>query len=124
MFEPHKSFVIDLCKAMGLSTDHLVSFRISQGEDGTLIPRVRAEYVMPHEFGEPAQRVLREFSLVATPVSSQVVGTVDRSVSLSTLFETTHRVVDSRDPAHIEGSADRPSTETSPLKTTGEFRSE
>lgn len=95
LFEPHRSFVVDLCRAIGLNTCGLVSFRLSAGEDDTHIPRIRAEYVLGHEFGQPAQKVLHEYSLVATPISSQEVGTVDRSVSLSTLFETIHRVVDS-----------------------------
>lgn len=102
LFEPHRSFVVDLCRAIGLNTCGLVSFRLPAGEDDTHIPRIRAEYVLGHEFGQPAQKVLHEYSLVATPISSQEVGTVDRSVSLSTLFETIHRVVESPAPARTD----------------------
>lgn len=88
---PPKSFIVQLCEAMGVSTKGLVSFRLSAGEDGTIIPRIRAEYVVNSELGCAAEKVASDFSLTAVPIASQVVGVVDRSVSLTTQDETIHR---------------------------------
>lgn len=109
-------FVVKLCKAIGLSADGLVSFRLSAGEDGTPIPRIRAEYVLGHDFGQAAEKVVREFSLSAIPASTLEAGTVDRSVSLMTRAETIHRPACSQAP-HCSGTTPAsPSTGSTPLK--------
>lgn len=111
-----QSFIVRLAEALGLRTEGLVSFRLSAGEDGTPLPRIRAEYVIERKFGEAAEKVAREFSLVAAPTSQQAVGLVDKSVCLSTLFETTHRAVDSQAPHCSETFSALAPTVTSHLK--------
>jgi len=64
--DPRPSFAVELCKALGLRTRGLVSFRLSAGEDGTPFTRIHAEYVEVREFGEAAEKVARDFLLVPT----------------------------------------------------------
>lgn len=116
MLDPEKSFIVRLCEALGVSTQGLVAFRLSAGEDGTIFPRVRAEYVVGHKLGQAAEKVACEFSLTAVPISTQVVGAVDRSVCLTTLTETIHRLADSQAPHCSEMSSTLPPKGSSPPK--------
>lgn len=76
-----------LMDALGIPKDGVIRLEIDcAGDNG--IPVVRITKAIPQDRLQPALKVLEEFELIAR--SRVEVGTLDKSVPLKSLIETTH----------------------------------
>lgn len=79
---------VGLMNALDIPKDGVIRLEIDcAGDNG--IPVVRITKAIPQDRLQPALKVLEEFELIAR--SRVEVGTLDKSVPLKSLIETTHR---------------------------------
>lgn len=110
-FETSRRFAGAFAQALGLDTKQLLSFTVQVGgsdaEDGAVVI-VSAKYLAPRGAGEAAATLVRSFNLVAGPQVASEGESVDRSTSLMTGFETTHRAAPEAPLPPVETSEPRP----------------
>jgi hypothetical protein len=91
--ETAQTFGMRLLKALGVDTSNVTGFVITCHAGD--IPRMELHRVISCEQGKAAAALVEEFTLVPKQVAH--LGSVDVSVSLESLTETTHRLPDSRE---------------------------
>ena len=77
-----------LMDALGIPKEGVIRLEIDCADERG-IPVVRVTKAIPQDRLKPALKVLEEFELIAR--SRVEVGTLDKSVPLKSLIETTHR---------------------------------
>lgn len=77
-----------LMDALGIPKEGVIRLEIDCADERG-IPVVRITKAIPQDRLQPALKVLEEFELIAR--SRVEVGTLDKSVPLKSLIETTHR---------------------------------
>lgn len=114
---PRREFFMAFANAVGIEPRNVTGL-VVRLDPGLPFAQVEVTSVAPKGAGQAAAGVLQKFNLVARSEGDpQVVGSLDKSVSLMTSEETIHRVVGSPAEPQPEIGAPLPATGSSPLGT-------
>lgn len=114
---PRREFFMAFANAVGIEPRNVTGL-VVRLDPGLPFAQVEVTSIAPKGAGQAAAEVLQKFNLVARSEGDpQVVGSSDKSVSLMTSEETTHRVVGSPADPQPEIGAPLPANGSTPLET-------